>query len=120
MLAMEVDKPQQNEEIEATMEWLGKAGIEMSLAESLIGNIMAQILVDQLIDKVESLQEELTGFKCTMNSLTSWLVGMTCKQHASPTLNSSDNNNHHSCKFRDPEQVQHDQSPIPSTLEITT
>ena len=71
---MEVDKPQQSEETEATMERLGKVGIDMSLAKSLAGNIMAQILVNQLINKVEGLQEEIAQSRCTVNSLTSRLV----------------------------------------------
>ena len=71
---MEVDEPQWNEETEATMEQLGKVGINTSLAELLAGNIMAQILVDQLINKVEGLQEELAQSRCTVNSLTSRLV----------------------------------------------
>ena len=81
---------------------------------------MAQILVNQLIDKVEGLQEELAQSRRTTNSLTLRLVGTTRKHHASPVPNSSDDEDCLPHRPRNPEQTQHDRSPIPTMLEITT
>jgi type II secretory ATPase GspE/PulE/Tfp pilus assembly ATPase PilB-like protein len=56
---MEVDKPQCNDKVSVIKGRLGKMGVNPALAKSLADNIIAQILVDQLIDKIKGLQGEL-------------------------------------------------------------
>jgi hypothetical protein len=56
---MEVDGPQCDNELEPIKGRLGKAGIDLTLAESLADNVLAQVLIDHLANKIEGLQEEL-------------------------------------------------------------
>ena len=92
--AMEVDRPQHNDEVSIIRGRVGKMGINPALAESLADNIIAQILVDKLIDKIKGLQDELEQAKCTTTSLTFRLTSTVCKHPASPSPNSSDDKEH--------------------------
>ena len=101
---MEVDEPRRDEELDAIVEQLGMMGFDPSLAESLTGNLMAQILADQLIDKVKGLQEEIARSKRAVSSLTSRMAHTVCKRPTSPMPNSSDDEGRHPRKFREPDQ----------------
>jgi hypothetical protein len=117
---MEVDRPHISPEMELTLKRLKQAGIEPTLTEFLYDNIVAQVVVDCLLDNIEDLSRELDRLKCTNNTLTARLTDVLCKHPTSPINHSSDDEDHHPRKQHRPSYFTRERSSIPTTLETVT
>jgi hypothetical protein len=99
---MEVDRPHISPEMELTLKHLKQAGVEPALTEFLYDNIVAQVIVDHLLDNIKDLSRELDRSKCTNNALTSHLTDALHKHPASPVNHSSDDKDCHPRKQCEP------------------
>jgi hypothetical protein len=116
---MEVDRPHISPEMELTLKHLKQAGVEPTLTEFLYNNIVAQVVVDRLLDNIEDLSRKLDQLKCTNNVLTARLTNVLHKCPTSPINHSLDDKDHPRKQHR-PSYFTQEHSPIPTTLETVT
>jgi hypothetical protein len=76
--------------VHTLLQRLERMGIEKSFADFIVNNVMAQIVIKQLLDKIEGLKSELERSKRTNGTLTSCLVTVVRKRPASPNENDSE------------------------------
>jgi hypothetical protein len=76
--------------VHTLLQWLERTGIEKSFADFIVNDVMAQIVIEQLLDKIEGLESELERSKRTNGMLTSRLETIVCKRPASPNENDSE------------------------------
>jgi hypothetical protein len=117
---MEVDRPHISPEMELTLKRLKQAGVEPTLTEFLYDNIVAQVVVDRLLDNIKNLSRELDQSKRTNNALTARLTDVLRKCPTSPINHSSDDKDRHPRKEHRPSYFTREHSPIPTTLETVT
>jgi hypothetical protein len=117
---MEVNRPHISPEMELTLKRLKQADIEPTLTEFLYDNIVAQVVVDHLLDNIKDLSREFDRSKRTNNTLTTRLTDVLRKRPTSPINHSSDDEDCHPRKQHRPSYFTRECSPIPTTLETVT
>jgi hypothetical protein len=80
------------------------AGVDPSLTDFLQGNVIAQIVMDQLLDTIEGLRIELERTKHTNTSLATRLASSVRKRPASPTTTRLDEEEQRPRKQHDPDR----------------
>ena len=76
--------------VHTLLQRLERTGIEKSFADFIVNDVMAQIVIEQLLDKIEGLESELERSKRTNGMLTSRLATVVRKRPASPNENDSE------------------------------
>ena len=86
--------PNTNENISELIQQLGNTGIDKALTGVLQQNILAQVVVTQLLDKIDRLQGEAECAKHTTITLASCIAANPQKWPAFPLSQSPDNEDH--------------------------
>ena len=96
---MEIDKPRHSridshqdqmainvdDSIKELIQHLGEVGVDKAFTNFLQQDVLAQVVVGQLLDRIDGLQKEVTSTKCAAITLASRMTGDSWKQPASPT-----------------------------------